>query len=69
MNKLPTSFYVEPITCVQPPPVTRDEKVMRCIDAAMACLDPESSSADERLAWLRLLDAKEGREPRSPSKE
>jgi hypothetical protein len=39
-------------------------RLRRCINMAMGCLDPLSSNADERLAWHRLLDAMEGREPR-----
>jgi hypothetical protein len=37
----------------------------RCISMAMGCLHPLSSNVDERLAWQRLSDAIEGREPRS----
>lgn len=40
------------------------ERLLRCISAAMGCLDPESVNADERLAWYRLYDAEMGREPR-----
>jgi hypothetical protein len=40
------------------------DRLMRGIDAAMGCLDPESKSRDERLAWYRLYDAEMGREPR-----
>jgi len=31
---------------------------------AMGCISPLSERSDERLAWYRLLDAIEGREPR-----
>ena len=41
-------------------------RVLRCAYMAMGCLDAESANRDERLAWLRLLDAMEGREPREP---
>lgn len=41
------------------------ERLMRCIDMAMGCLDPDSKNRDERLAWFRLYDAKMGREPRA----
>lgn len=40
-------------------------RLKRCIDMAMGCLDATSTNPDERLVWLRLLDAAEGREPRS----
>lgn len=40
-------------------------RMRRCVEAAMGCLDPLSRNNDERLAWYRLLDAMEGREPRS----
>ena len=40
------------------------ERLHRCIRMAMGCLDPLSKNYDERLAWHRLLDALEGREPR-----
>lgn len=40
-------------------------RLLRCIDMAMGCLDPNSTKPDEALAWWRLLDAKEGREPRA----
>jgi hypothetical protein len=36
----------------------------RCIHMAMGCISPLSANNDERLAWFRLLDAIEGREPR-----
>ncbi len=39
-------------------------RLLRCIDMAMGCLDPDSSNPDERLAWYRLYDAEMGREPR-----
>lgn len=45
----------------------RDDEInrlMRCINAAMGCLDPDSQNQDERLAWYRLYDAEMGREPR-----
>jgi len=41
------------------------EQMRRCIQGAMGCLDPLSTNNDERLAWFRLQDALEGREPRS----
>jgi hypothetical protein len=40
------------------------ERMRRCITSAMGCLDPLSRNLDEQLAWHRLLDAIEGREPR-----
>lgn len=40
-------------------------RLRRCIESAMGCLDPLSNIPDERLAWYRLLDALDGREPRS----
>lgn len=41
-------------------------RLKRCISMAMGCLDPESPhNPDERLAWYRLHDAMQGREPRS----
>ncbi len=49
-------------------PVTataREERLLRCISMAMGCLSPHSQRPDERLAWYRLLDAKDGREPRA----
>ncbi len=44
---------------------TEIERLRRCISMAMGCLSPHSQRPDERLAWYRLLDATEGREPRS----
>lgn len=41
------------------------ERSDRCITMAMGCLDAESKNPDERLAWLRLSDGMEGREPRT----
>ena len=40
-------------------------RLNRCITMAMGCLDPESSNPDERLAWLRLSDGMNGKEPRA----
>ncbi len=40
------------------------QRLLRCINMAMGCLDVFSKNPDERLAWYRLLDAIEGREPR-----
>ena len=40
------------------------ERLMRCIDMAMGCLDPDSANKDEALAWYRLYDAEMGHEPR-----
>jgi hypothetical protein len=41
-------------------------RLRRCIGDAMGCLDPESpNNPDERLAWYRLHDAMQGREPRA----
>lgn len=37
-------------------------RLLRCIQMAMGCLSP--LHPNEKLAWLRLLDAIEGREPR-----
>ena len=39
-------------------------RLMRCIRMAAGCISPLSNNVDERLAWYRLLDAIEGREPR-----
>jgi len=39
-------------------------RLLRCIRMAMGCISPLSRNVDERLAWYRLLDAVEGREPR-----
>lgn len=39
-------------------------RLLRCITMAMGCISPLSRNLDERLAWYRLLDAIEGREPR-----
>jgi hypothetical protein len=41
-------------------------RVLRCVRMAMGCISPTSRDPDERLAWYRLLDAVEGREPRPP---
>jgi hypothetical protein len=41
------------------------DRLRRCITMAMGCLDAESKNPDERLAWLRLSDGMEGREPRA----
>jgi hypothetical protein len=40
------------------------ERCRRGIQSAMGCLDSCSQNPDERLAWLRLYDAEEGREAR-----
>lgn len=40
------------------------ERLRRCISMAMGCISPLSKNIDEVLAWQRLLDASEGREPR-----
>lgn len=40
------------------------ERMGRCVTMAMGCLNPQSKEPDEALAWHRLLDAIEGREPR-----
>lgn len=40
-------------------------RILRCVNMAMGCLSPLSKKPDERLAWYRLLDALEGREPRA----
>jgi len=42
-----------------------NERLKRCITMAMGCITPLAKNVDERLAWYRLLDAIEGREPRS----
>lgn len=47
-----------------PHTVAEVERLMRCINMAMGCLDPESANRDEALAWHRLYDAEMGREPR-----
>ena len=39
-------------------------RVLRCVNMAMGCIDPDSQNLDERLAWYRLFDALEGNEPR-----
>lgn len=39
-------------------------RVLRCVYMAMGCLSPIAANRDERLAWLRLSDAVNGREPR-----
>ena len=39
-------------------------RLKRCAASAMGCIDPCSQNRDEQLAWYRLLDAIEGREPR-----
>lgn len=44
-------------------------RIMRCVRMAMGCISPLSKNNDERLAWFRLLDAVEGREPRPALKE
>ncbi len=42
------------------------ERLERCVTSAMGCLDASGiGGPDQRLAWLRLLDATEGREPRA----
>jgi hypothetical protein len=41
------------------------ERLLRCINMAMGCLDPESANRNEALAWYRLYDAEMGREPRA----
>jgi hypothetical protein len=41
------------------------DRLMRCIDMAMGCLNPDSENRDEALAWHRLYDAEMGREPRA----
>jgi hypothetical protein len=43
----------------------REAQLIRCITMAMGCLDPDSPSIDESLAWWRLSDALAGREPRA----
>ena len=43
----------------------KKDRLERCIAMAMGCLDPLAKRPDEALAWYRLLDAIEGREPRS----
>jgi hypothetical protein len=45
------------------------ERLKRCITMAMGCISPLSKNPDERLAWYRLLDALEGREPREQLEE
>ena len=42
-----------------------EDRMRRCITMAMGCLDPLSRDPDERLAWYRLADALDGKEPRS----
>lgn len=48
----------------KPAPSYELERMLRCIHMAMGCISPLSRNYDERLAWYRLLDAIEGREPR-----
>ena len=45
--------------------MSETDRLLRCINMAMGCLDPNSANVDERLAWYRLLDAITGREPRN----
>jgi hypothetical protein len=40
-------------------------RLRRCIHMAMGCISPLSKNPDERLAWYRLEDAVNGREPRA----
>lgn len=40
-------------------------RLRRCIGEAMGCLDSDSANPDEKLAWYRLHDAMQGREPRA----
>ena len=44
--------------------MSETDRLLRCINMAMGCISPLSANVDERLAWYRLLDAVEGREPR-----
>lgn len=46
------------------PETEAEARLMRCINSAMGCLNPESTNKDEALAWHRLFDAEMGREPR-----
>lgn len=40
------------------------ERLRHCISMAMGCITPLSKNNDERLAWYRLFDALEGKQPR-----
>jgi hypothetical protein len=44
-------------------------RLRRCINMAMGCISPLSENPDERLAWYRLEDAVNGREPRASLKQ
>ena len=44
------------------------ERLRRCINMAMGCLDMFASK-DQALAWYRLKDALDGREPRDKMEE
>lgn len=44
--------------------LAENARLLRCINAAMGCLSAYGATEWERLAWYRLLDAREGREPR-----
>lgn len=44
--------------------LAENARLLRCINMAMGCLTPLSANREERLAWYRLFDAREGREPR-----
>lgn len=41
------------------------ERLKRCISMAMGCINPEATDRDLRLAWFRLADALDGKEPRA----
>lgn len=42
-----------------------NKRLLRCINMAMGCITPLSRNVDERLAWYRLADAIQGKEPRA----
>lgn len=46
-----------------------NERLLRCIRAAAACLHPDLGGEHERLAWWILSDALNGLEPREKLEE
>jgi hypothetical protein len=55
----------DPASTEQDPMSRVEDRMRRCITMAMCCLDPLSNEPDERLAWYRLKDALDGKEPRN----
>lgn len=51
-----------------PSMVAEVERLKRCISMAMGCINPDATDRDLRLAWFRLADALDGREPRASLK-